>query len=339
MSGLGQDGLQRDGLQSDGLQWLSVHLHFDGNIYRSEADRLLLDRVAPLTNDCMEAEEAQDWFFIRYAAEGSHLRLRLATSSEKAAAVRRRIDASLRSNETSLQAVRWIDYEPEIQRYGGEHAIVVAEALFCESSVVAVDLLRKIHPEDRASRLGKACLSMLVQLYVFLQDAAAAARLSRSYGTNYLSQMVGDDEVAARFLKAFESGRHRQADGLAGYVEAVWQALSRGEALTPEMDRYRQVLEATRRGLLDLLAAGRLISPWAVRGDGVALREPTEVLSTLFPSYLHMMNNRLGVTVQEECYLAVVIAATLESMESVIPSTVQPASTATSPTSRTRVSA
>ena len=36
-----------------------------------------------------------------------------------------------------------------------------------------------------------------------------------------------------------------------------------------------------------------------------------DVLSTIFPSYLHMMNNRLGVTVQEECYLAVVIAATL----------------------------
>ena len=281
MSDLERSALGRDDLQRDGLEWLSVHLHFSGNIYRTEADRLLLDWVVPLADACVAAGEARDWFFIRYAANGSHLRLRLATSAETTEDCRRRIDAASRrgvemafqADDASLLALHWVDYEPEVQRYGGEHAIPVAEDLFCASSSIAVDLLRKMtemaemktEGEDRSSRLGKACLAMLVQLYVFLHDAERAARLSQSYGTNYLSQMVGDDAVAARFLRAFESGRHRQAAGLADYVAAVWGALREGSALTPEMDRYRQILEGTRRRLLDLSGS---------RAAGVSLGGP-----------------------------------------------------------------
>lgn len=295
-----------------GTSWLSVHLFFDGGIYLAEADRLVLDVVEPLARQCVDQGWAQRWFFMRYAAGGSHLRFRLDVLPGKEERCQVLIEERVTAEGSPITAFSWTPYKPEVERYGGEHGVIVAEQLFCESSAVAVDLLRKIPSEDRSGRLGKATLSMLVLLYVFMESANDAASLIHNYGTNYLTQMIADADQAQNLLRAFDRGRDRQAEGLAAYVEAVWEALSDGDGLTDEMDRYRRDLEGTRDRLAELSAQGRLIPQWRPERSGLETRDSRIEAATIFPSYLHMMNNRLGVTVQEECYLAVVIASTLD---------------------------
>lgn len=289
-------------------QWLSIHLFFDGGIYRQEADRLLLQTVEPMARQCLEKGWARRWFFIRYAAGGSHLRFRLDVEAGAEVHCQELIEGRLSAPETAVTAYEWTPYEPETERYGGEEAVRVAEGLFCKSTTVAVELLRKVPPAERSARLGKAALSMLVLLYVFMESATEAAQLIHNYGTNYLGQMVADERLARSYLQAFQQGRERQASGLGAYVEAVWGALADGDTLTEEMDRYRRDLEGTRRRLAELSSSRRLVPQFGLRGADAK----TEA-ATIFPSYLHMMNNRLGVTVQEECYLAVVIASTLDT--------------------------
>ncbi len=292
---------------NDALQWLSVHLFFDGDIYRETADRVILEHVAPAAQRCLDAGWARRWFFIRYAAGGPHIRLRLEVTPQASEPCQRFIAEQAETEGGLIQSLSWSPYEPEVERYGGVDGVAVSEVLFCRSSTVAVDLLRQLTPGERSARLGKATLASLVLLHVFTQSPQLAAEMCRNYGTNYLHQMVGDGSVAAGYLRAFDRGRRRQGEGLAGYVEAVWRALDDGVSLTPEMDRYRRHLTACRDQLAGLSGQGRLVPRFELQSDSPRLQA-----ATLFPSYLHMMSNRLGVTVQEECYLATVMASTLQ---------------------------
>lgn len=287
-------------------QWLSVHLFFDGDIYRTAADRVILDHVAPVAQRCFEAGWARRWFFIRYAAGGPHIRLRLEVTPQTTEDCRRLV-AEQAADGGPIRSLVWSPYEPEVERYGGAQGVVVSEELFCHSSAIAVELLGQLTPGERSLRLGKATLAALVLLHVFTESPRLAAEMCHNYGTNYLHQMVGEGTVAEGYLRAFDRGRRRQGEALAGYVEAVWRALDDGASLTPVMDRYRHHLTACRDRLAQLSEQGRLVPRFELQSDSPRLQA-----ATIFPSYLHMMSNRLGVTVQEECYLATVMAATLQ---------------------------
>ncbi len=291
--------------------WLSAHLFFDDPIYLATADRVIVEVVAPLARECLDRDWIRRFFFIRYSDEGPHVRLRLYGRPEVLdEQVRPRLvecaeaDASAGSG-SPVSRLAWVPYEPEVERYGGPHGVVLAEQLFHDSSETAIGLLRKIEPGDRPARLGKALLAMLVLLHTFLATRAPSARLADTYGRNYLRALAPDPDRQAAWLRAFEQGHDRQADKLAAYLEVAWEALEGGEELTDELAWYRQRLEAVRERFRSLVAAGGLL-----RGATV-LQDWQESVGAIVPSYLHMMNNRLGVTVQEESYLSVLINLTL----------------------------
>ena len=306
-----------------GREWLSAHLYFDGDIYVDKADRILVELVAPLVESLTARGWIDGWFFIRYYEEGSHLRLRFLASPDLLQdRVQPRIleTVSAPPARALLERVEWRPYEPEIERYGGPEGVLRAEAWFQSSSAAAVALLRKVPPEDRPARLGKAMLAMLVMVHSFQPDRPLAAQLAHSYGQNYLRSLVPDPHQQERWFHAFESGFNRQADRLADYVEAAWEALDDGEELTPELDTYladtrrtvRELQELATRGLLQ--HKGQQHKGQQHKGQqhkGQPTEDGSRALLHIVPSYIHMMNNRLGVSIQEECYLSVLIFLTL----------------------------
>jgi len=291
-----------------GQEWLSVQLFFDGNIYLEKADHILLELVAPLVADCLEQGWIAGWFFIRYFEQGSHLRVRfLGRRKVLDNQVRARILEAVATGSASeiIQRVEWEPYEPEAKRYAGPHGLLRAEEWFQASSEAALALLRKVPPGDQPARLGKAMLAMLVMLHSFQKDRQLAANLAHSYGRNYLSTLVPDPQQQQKWFTAFESGFNRQADRLADYVELAWEALAAGQGLTEELDFYLENTLETARGMRELGAQALLYE------DGEATDDWPRVMLQVVPSYLHMMNNRLGVSIQEECYLSVLIFLTL----------------------------
>jgi thiopeptide-type bacteriocin biosynthesis protein len=279
--------------------WLSVHLHFDGDLYGAAADRVVLEAVAPVVAECRRRGWASRYFFVRYNLGGPHIRLRLlGRRGGLALPLRRLLAARVDALDGLVREVAWEDYEPEIERYGGPAAVGVAERFFDASSRTAVAVLSRLPEGDRASRLGKGLLATLVLLHAFAVDRAAAAALARGYGDGYLRVLTDDPDQHRRLVATFERGLDRQADSLAAYVEAAWEALAADDGLPPAMARYRRQVIAARERLRRLFASGR-----------AAERAATE---TILPSYLHMTNNRLGVAVEEEAYLALVASRTLE---------------------------
>ena len=283
--------------------WLTAYLFFEDHVYSEAADRVIREVVAPLARSCRP--DAVRWFFLRYGEEGSHVRLRfLAPGPVLEETIWPRVTAAAAASELVVRATRE-RYEPEVERYGGPWGLALAEELFHHQSETALALLEKIPPGTRPQRLGKGLLAMLVLLFLYRGERRAAAWLARSYGADYLRIWARNADEQEQWLRTFQEAFDRQADRLAGYVESAWEALESGGELTPELDVYRRDMDDGARRLRELFDQGRL------RLDGRAAADWDECVDWIVPSYVHMMNNRLGVSVQEESYLSVLIAGTL----------------------------
>jgi len=288
--------------QGDPL-WLTAYLFFEGHVYGETADRVIREVVAPLARACRP--DAVRWFFLRYAEETSHVRLRFfAPGPVLDEAIWPRVATAAAASELVVRATRE-RYEPEVERYGGPWGLALAEELFHRQSEMALALLEKIEPGTRPQRLGKSLLAMLVLLFLYRGERRAAADLARSYGTDYLKIWAKDAEEQEHWLQTFQEAFDRQADRLAGYVELAWEALESGGELTPELNAYRRDMDDGARRLRELFDQGHLLLHGRTAADW------DECVHWIVSSYIHMMNNRLGVSIQEESYLSVLIAGTL----------------------------
>ena len=295
------------------------------DLYGEAADCLLLEIVAPLFAECSERGWVEHCFFIRYSEDGPHLRLRFkgpgSTRERIEPLLLQHLDQRATTDVAVVHRLAWIAYQPELERYGGALGVGLAERLFHHSSQAAIALLRKVPSGDRAARLGKAMLAMLVLLYTFVpaetgsqtsdpaaravDRRAAASDLARRYSRGYLTTMAPDPVLRANWLTVYEHGHDIQADRLADHVAKVWQALEQGAGLTPELNLYRRGIGRLKQVLAELVEAGR------IHQQMVAIRSLGRAIGRLLPSYMHMMNNRLGITVQEESYLALLIEKAL----------------------------
>ena len=318
-------------------EWLSAHLFLGADIYGAAADAVARDVVAPV----VARGRAEGWmlgyFFIRYGELGPHLRLRLRVRLGEAPAVAELLRAHVRAiapaadlppfevaeaprdnvaavrtwpdtplvDDPRVAALWWIPYVPEVDRYGGPAAIGVAERVFEASSDAALALLDGLGAQSRAGRLGRALLAMLVTAHACFDGRAAVAAFARRYGTGYLRAAAGGaaDRVAP-WERAFAQGFTRQAGTLAAHVEAAWACLHDGGSL-PGLDAFAAALSDARTTLARLCAAGAVVVP------DTPARTWAACAPYLVPSFAHMTNNRLGVTIPEEAYLAHLLHWTL----------------------------
>ena len=295
----------------DDCCWLSAYLFFQGDIYTEACDRILLEVAAPFVRRC----EAQGWitrhFFIRYSERGAHVRLRLhgkvsVLEETVKPALLRHVEAVFPVDPADDPLVHWAAYEPEVDRYGGPEGVALAEDFFWHSSDAALAFIDQLGSGNRPGRLGKGLLAMTVLLHAFLRDRAPAAALTHDYGTGYLKTLITDEDEQARWESAFERGFDRQAEQLINVVHTVWEHLEDGGALPDVLGRYYRDLLAIQTRFAALQQQGRLT------GGGVPLESYAQSVGQIVPSYLHMMNNRLGVRIEEEWYLSYLITRALE---------------------------
>lgn len=313
--------------EASGGEWLSVYLFFNGWIYAPECDRVVVDVVEPFVRRCQREGWIGQHFFIRYSEFGPHVRLRLHGAPDvlsarvwpalvehlragnpdvavdekpEAAAIPQRAEGE----PVRVTHVARVAYEPETERYGGPDALLVSERHFEVSSDTAFALTAKMTPE-RSSRLGKGLLSMVVLVHAFCGERERGAAFGQMYSTNYLRSLVREDGGRDAWLDAFDQGFNQQSETLMEYVDAVWEAMDDGDELSETLDAYAAGLRTTREELRALFDAGR------VQVGGQDAPDWWRVVNGIVPSYVHMMNNRLGITLQEESYLGYLITRAL----------------------------
>jgi hypothetical protein len=182
----------------------------------------------------------------------------------------------------------------------------VAEDIFHATSASTLHYLSQFPSVPRTQRLGHALLAMLVTTSVFWPQWAEAAAFLGSYESGYLrvaTHRAGSS--AAELRSAFGASFQRQSASLSSHVTALARSLSEGEELPAPFQALRAELMSACVKLKTLHDAGQIVVPANVGSSWPACT------SYLLPSYLHMTNNRLGISIPEEVYLSHLIVQSL----------------------------
>ena len=125
-------------LRAPGSDWLYAKIYAGGLI----ADQLVAGPLAEFAREALVSGLADDWFFIRYRDERPHLRVRFRGEPGRLTGEltpRLYAWASGLLDRGACQAYTLDTYERELERYGGEVGLDVAETVFGVDSSVVVE--------------------------------------------------------------------------------------------------------------------------------------------------------------------------------------------------------
>ncbi|MEU1689065.1 thiopeptide-type bacteriocin biosynthesis protein [Micromonospora sp. NPDC005707] len=202
-----------------------------------------------------------------------------------------------------------IPYEREYGRYGGPAGMELAEWHFEHSSDVVLDLLATTNVHVRPVLLGLSAQLTMMMCAVFLTDDRRIAEFLDEYRRFWeVSYSEPSDDYHASFdnsyrrmdaalrdrLTQIRNGARDHADVRPGGVEGRWSAHCR--------ELRDRVVAATERGELVFQRGG---------AEPTEVRDLDAALPILLSSYVHMTNNRLGVSILDEIYLSYVLRTAL----------------------------
>lgn len=296
--------------------WISAYIYFDGNIYDDFCDDVIRDILSPFLENKENLKLFEKYFFIRYSESGSHLRVRfLGDKSELEKELKTRFENQISQNisdffternkidgkrvlDVSKFFIKWVPYEPEIERYGGKEAIKVAEEYFFYSSNTAVELIKLLQVNDKSSRLGKGLALIVIILFKFCNQKEKSIKLISSYSSGYLRAIAKEEKYYEAWVDTFNAGFNSQSEKLVELVNNLWQILEDGEELPEILDNFSKNMEVVSEKLRLLSMHNKIVY------RETQINDWDTCVFSIVPSYIHMMNNRLGITIQEESYLA-----------------------------------
>jgi hypothetical protein len=150
---------------------------------------------------------------------------------------------------------------------------------------------------------------MVVMAHTVAPTCTASSELLQFYGESYLRTFARDTAANAWYnniMVAFGN----QERMLIEYVRETWIRLVATEGLTAALDRYRSATAAYVSGLQMVHARSESLRP----NDVVPPRG--RLLFHCVPSLMHMTSNRLGVSVVDEVYLALLAHRSLTALTS-----------------------
>ncbi|MGQ0837532.1 thiopeptide-type bacteriocin biosynthesis protein [Actinokineospora sp.] len=318
-------------------QWISVHV-----FYASNANPMLVDCVRPLVAGLRERGLITRFFFITYWLEGPHVRIRLLPAPDADPdVIRAELEAALAGflrrrpalydadragmdvlyrrlyvaeyGEQSWAATYgdagmpfrannsfdYLPYEPEYDRYGGPAGLEVSEWHFEKSSDIVLRLLGTTNVHVRTVLLGQSVQLAAVLCFEFLRTADRVARFLTDYRTFWETNFQED---SPKRYEVFDASYARMAPRLTARVAEIRDRVAGRDAELTALET--EWLNHVR----DLRARTTVL---AERGELVFARGPVSdvdsALAILLSSYLHMTNNRLGVTIADEVYLSYIL--------------------------------
>ena len=235
-----------------GSEWLYVKL-FTGT---ATADQVLR-RIATVLRWALTAGGADRWFFIRYGDPDWHLRLRIHGApgrllNETLPLLTRVTAPLLKSGQ--LWRVQLDTYERELERYGGEAGIGLAERVFHADSEAALAIVRQLTGDTGAELRWRAALRGIDLLFDDLgltleQKRDIARRAQRGYGREFGTGGAFQHEVSRRYRNERASVEalldpHREPPAeLAGSIQALHR---RSAVLAPVVRELRAAADTGR---------------------------------------------------------------------------------------------
>jgi thiopeptide-type bacteriocin biosynthesis protein len=281
-------------LFAPGSEWLYAKVY----AARSSIDHVLVSACEPVLARALAEGVADRWFFIRYGDPEPHLRLRVHGEAAKLLAeVLPAIHGTLAPlvDAGRVQRLELGTYDREIERYGGDHGIDLAETIFWADSEAALALAKLDRgADDQRSRRAAVLLGMHRLLDDFDLDLATRIRL-----TGHLARGYGAEQrhTAAQERRLADFARQERGfvdDVLGGDtrdpVDAVFALRSRrvrGPARALRTERRAGRLGVSTEALVD-----SLLHMWCNRMLRSNARAQEHVLHTLLARHYESQEAR-----------------------------------------------
>lgn len=256
---------------------------------RERHEDLLADFVTPIARDLRGAPELHSLFFARYNVPGWQLRFRiLGRPGWISGPVRERIERDLEPLLDSLEKVEFAQYDREVERYGGEEGMGLAEKLFLHDSLACLDFMEA----ERQGLTGKTRREFSLMLTERLLDLLRFDRERRlalhAFGYQWTREMGTWGEKEVETIEGrYQDLKDDLQDLFTGEQSHDPELLWGGEEPARIAERWLEASRPVAEAILEGHAAGR------IRQD----------LNYLAWSYSHMQRNRLGIDPTPEAIL------------------------------------
>lgn len=273
--------------QNRTYEWLSAHLFYSGT-----ARQFLCSAIRPVIDKVSHALHPESpYFFIRYAEEGLHIRLRLHVRIDELLAVRTALETIINGTGT---VIKYVPYVPETKRYGNELTLPLAEGLFHASAVCSLEYITTCTEWDVQTALAVACKINVAFFHALNEPPKVNSHICNRFIDAWLSHLGEKNATSGQLKEHMLQLYNKQAYGLQQMTTALWKQLQSGQAapvLQTYMNRCRPLLEAYRKAHL-----------------------PVEKWRYAMRSLLHMTHNRLGISNREEAWSLFIVEKCLHHL-------------------------
>lgn len=324
--------------------WVSLHIFYGAG----GLSELVKNCIGPLVSTARRKRMVQRYFFIRYWENGFHIRLRAqpengVSKQVLGSALYEHVQRYLHHNpslypsresymndyfvkmyevEYGRQAlierygpdckiplercdtIKFVEYIPEIDRYGGLEGLSLSEQHFEESSDTVIGCLSALNYRVPTVLFGTSLQLMYVLAYSMLDSHHEICEFLSNYAQRWGARFLEDFADRAPI---YERLAKRQAEKVGRQVDRL-QKMCHGHGTTSQLIERWASHSRELRAKLDVLAASDNIAGPTPESSDVDIRK------FLLGSYIHMTNNRLGVTIPDEVYIAILLREGVRSL-------------------------
>ena len=274
-------------------KWLSIHLFYSGSL------NLFIEKaIKPFIE--LNQEFIFSWFFIRYTENGQHIRLRLLVNKKNVVDLIKKGNfffgifftnspsERLIENENNFinNAIQIIDYQPETQRYGGKNGILISEQFFNYASETIFDFINTETDYEATLLIG-----IVMNLYVAQSDFENnSTTLFQSIFNHWLDFNLQHLAIPeAEMIEQFETIYTEQGEMLTEITQSILFQKNEIKGFENWQKYCDETLEKLRQ------------------------TELTKPIPDILASYIHLNNNRLGISNFDESLMAYLILRSLEA--------------------------
>lgn len=257
-----------------GSEWLYAKLYTG----TASSDQILREVIHPLAQRAMQSGATDRWFFIRYGDPEWHLRVRFhGTPSRLQSEILPELQRTMAPmlEDGRMWKMQLDTYEREVERYGGENGIELAERLFHADSEAVLEVLAAITGDELADARWKLALR---GIDAFLNDLGMDLKAKYELLQKMAESHKNEFRVGKSYFKLQLGDKYRkERKGIEGMVDA---AKEKESPLAPAFEIFRKRSVALAPVIAELKAAE-------------AASKLTSKIEDLAFSYIHMNVNRI----------------------------------------------
>lgn len=322
--------------------WLAAHLFYSGNL-----EQLISQAILPFIEKARKEKLYRQFFFIRYWENGPHIRLRFNGNEKRLTQQLKPLlikyfnnyfksNPSIREEPLWIKelsekdkwypnnTIQFIEYKPEISRYGGEAGIVIAEKQFELSSKTVMMAIAEQDQWDYDSAMGIAIELHLAFAYSVGMKKKEMKIFFQVFANSWLPITFNNypgmpeeefNKNQQEVLEMFKQSFDQQKEILISFQKELLKSfrekkLIQNKLLKPWMNGNMIIAE----NLKALQTKKELFYETPLKLDK-AYGIPTKnvLLWPILQSYIHMTNNRLGIENKDEAFLGYIICQGLKT--------------------------